>query len=158
MSYTGHHSLDIRNKLTKLLREFYPQMIVRVIFKPEITIQQLFKFKDVIPKELSSSVVYQYTYSSCKATYIGKTKRHLKTRIHEHMGRSVRTRKVLATPLHSSIRDHSLEADHPINSESFSILASSRCDMDLYILESILQSVEHPTMGDYESSTPLLCF
>ena len=158
ISYTGKHSLNLRNKLSKLLRQFYPQCLIRVIFKPEMTIHNLFRYKDMLPKDLASSVVYQYSCDSCKATYIGKTKRHLKTRIHEHKGRSVRTGKVVTTPLHSAIRDHSHEADHPIKDDNFSIIASSDSDMELLILESICQSVERPTLGGCESSTPLLCF
>ena len=158
ISYTGKHSLNVRNKLSKLLREFYPQCLIRVIFKPEKTIHNMFRFKDMIPTDLTSSVVYQYTCDSCKATYIGKTKRHLKTRIHEHKGRSVRTGKLITAPLHSAIREHSHEADHPIKDNNFTILASGSSDTDLLILESIFQSVERPTLGGCESSTPLLCF
>ena len=66
--------------------------------------------------------------------------------------------RVVTTPLHSAIRDHSHEADHPIKDDSFRILASSNSDMDLFILESLFQAVERPTLGGCESSTPLLCF
>ena len=158
IAFTGSRSLTLRKKLTSLLRDFYPQAVVRVIFKSSRTIGSMFRYKDVIPTKLASSVVYQYTCDSCKATYIGKTKRQLEVRIHEHLGKSVRTGRQISKPVHSAIRDHARNMDHPIKKENFSVLASSSFDMDLLILESIYQAVERPSIGGYESSVPLLCF
>ena len=44
----------------------------------------LFHFKDVIPKELQSHLVYKFTCGNCNLTYYGKTKRHLNARSSEH--------------------------------------------------------------------------
>lgn len=85
-----------------------------------------------IPKDLSSLVIYQYTY-----TYIGKTKRHLKTRIHEYMDESVITRKLISTSLNSAIGDHAHEAARPMNCDNFSIRDSERNDTELFLLKSI---------------------
>ena len=43
--------------------------------------------KDRIPKELQSSVVYKFTFTECKSSYIGKADRCLITRIKEHVCR-----------------------------------------------------------------------
>ena len=43
--------------------------------------------KTSIHKGMQSKIVYEFTCSRCNATYLGKTKRHLKTRIHEHKTR-----------------------------------------------------------------------
>ena len=51
----------------------------------------LFRFKDVISKELSSHLVYKFSCSSCNATYYGKTERHLNIRAGEHIGLSALT-------------------------------------------------------------------
>ena len=48
----------------------------------------LFHFKDVIPKELPSHLVYKFTCGNCNLTYYAKTKRHLNARSSEHMGTS----------------------------------------------------------------------
>ena len=108
--------------------------------------------------DLASSIVYQYTCAGCKASYIGKTKRHLKSRIAEHLGVSVRTGSRLSKPSHSAIREHAHAHDHPINKRDFSILDSSDRDGDLLILESIHQSLVRPSIGGNEASVPLLCF
>ena len=87
LCFNGKSSFSIKNRIGKLLQEFYPQINVRVIFKPGRTISSFFRFKDNVPKELQASVVYQYTCHCCNAMYIGKTNRQLKVRIFEHLGR-----------------------------------------------------------------------
>ena len=42
-------------------------------------------YKDPIPNDLRSSLVYKLAYVSCSSSYIGKTCRHFKTRIEKHI-------------------------------------------------------------------------
>ena len=49
-------------------------------------IKFFFNFTYLIPKLKRSSVVYKISCLDCSSFYIGKTKRHLNTRIQEHMG------------------------------------------------------------------------
>ena len=42
-----------------------------------------------IQSSLRSSVVYKYKYNRCNSVYVGKTSRHLSTRIAEDMGISL---------------------------------------------------------------------
>ena len=46
ITFCGQKSLVIKKKITKLMREFYPQVNVRVIFKSRCPIQKFFRFKD----------------------------------------------------------------------------------------------------------------
>ena len=48
-------------------------------------ISSFFSMKDSVPLDLRSCVVYKFVCASCKADYIGRTKRHLSTRIKEHL-------------------------------------------------------------------------
>ena len=121
--------------------------------------KNLFKFKDKVPKELQSSVVYKYVCSCCNASYIGKSKRQFQVRAFEHLGRSIRTNRPLNKLAFSAIRDHSHQQDHPLSLESFSILASSRTsDMELLTLESLFTIKEKPSINNNERSVELLCF
>lgn len=158
LSFTGKSSFSLRNKLSKLVREFYPQSSIRVIFRPTRTISSFLKFKDTIPSELQASVVYQYKCHCCNATYIGKTKRQLRVRISEHRGRSIRTNRPLAKPPFSAIHKHSMEADHTIRVESFSVLASRANAMELPLLEALLTTQHRPSLASKETPLELLCF
>ena len=52
-----------------------------------------FRFKDQIPKELTSDVMYKFQYGLCIETYYGKTVRHLVVRSSKHIGLSNLTNK-----------------------------------------------------------------
>ena len=107
LPYYGHLSFTIRNKLTKLLKENYPDYVFRLIFTNTLTIGSFFKHKDSLPFHLTPNVIYGYTCSSCKARYIGETKRNIALRFAEHKGVSSRTNKQLSNPSFSAIRQHS---------------------------------------------------
>ena len=59
---------------------------ISIAFLP-LKLSSFFSCKDTLPKSLQSYVVYQFTCAGSKACYIGETKRHLNTRIEEHLGR-----------------------------------------------------------------------
>ena len=44
-----------------------------------------FSYKDPIPDDLKSFLVYKFSCVSCSSIYIGETRRHFKTRIEEHI-------------------------------------------------------------------------
>ena len=138
------------------MKEFYPQVTVRIIFKPKLTLHNLFKFKDRLPDKLQSSVVYEYKCSCCNATYIGKSKRQYRVRIFEHLGKSIRTNRQFSNPPFSAIRQHSEEQDHPMSTDSFSILSSCSTDMELTILETLYSIKKKPSLCNYERSVDLL--
>ena len=98
---------------------------------PTKRISALFRFKDVIPKELRSHLIYKFACSSCNATYFGKKERHLNVRSGEHMGLSPLTgNRVACKP--STISDHLLLHEHNNNSfNDFSILC---CENNAYKL------------------------
>ena len=51
-----------------------------------VRVKSFFTFKDKLPKMLLSGLVYQYKCGGINAAYYGKTKRHFKVRICEHLG------------------------------------------------------------------------
>ena len=144
----------MRNQLRKLISEFYPQVDIRIVFKPVKTLGDFFKVKDVIPCYLKANYVYKYQCHLCEKFYIGKSTRHFHLRKCQHMGKSDRTGKPLYTKAFSNIRNHAEEEDHPIRDQNFSILNSlnSNC---LEIAESILQVKLKPSIGNNEISTKL---
>ena len=155
--FYGSSSYAFRNKVTKLLKDFYPSEKFRVVFTKSLTLASFFRYKDQVPKALQSSVVYKYVCEDCNASYVGQTSRHLKTRIAEHKGISPRTGRPYSSPTFSAIREHSLSAGHLIKDSSFSVLRSSN-SFDLLILESLYTVNLKPSLSLMESSTELVCF
>ena len=85
LPYIGHLSHHIKNKLLKLCKEFCKENVdVKLVFT-SFKIKNYFSYKDPIPNDLKSFLVYKFTCASCSSSYIGETCRHFKTRIEEHI-------------------------------------------------------------------------
>ena len=52
---------------------------LQIDFKSQKTLSNVFRFKDGLPFDLVSRVVYKYTCDGCNSTYYGETDRHLDT-------------------------------------------------------------------------------
>ena len=63
-------------------------------------IKNYFSYKDPIPDDLKSFLVYKFTCPSCRSSYIGETGRHFKTRIEEHIKRDNKSH--ISKHLHST--------------------------------------------------------
>ena len=82
ISNLSHH---IKNKLSKLCNEFCKENFnIKLVFN-SFKIKSYFSYKDPIPDDLESFLVYKFTCASCSSSYIGETCRHFKARIEEHI-------------------------------------------------------------------------
>ena len=86
LPYIGTFSNATKIKLNQICDKYCKNTNIVVAFLL-LKIGSFFSCKDSIPKFLQSYVVYQFTCAGCNACYIGETKRHLKTRIEEHLGK-----------------------------------------------------------------------
>ena len=85
LPYISNLSHHIKNKLSKLCKEFCKENFnIKLVFN-SFKIKTYFSHKDPIPDDLKSFLVYKFTSPSCSSSYIGKTCRHFKTRIEEHI-------------------------------------------------------------------------
>ena len=153
--YFGSQSDKLIQELSSTLCKYFPSIDFHFILVNNFKIGSFFKYKDTLPGCLRSSVVYQFSCGQCSSGYVGCTSRTLQTRIAEHLGRSVRTGLPLASPPHSSIREHAERCDHTVSPDHFKILGSANSVLDLRILESIFISQIRPNLNDMQSSFPL---
>ena len=91
LPFMGKDSLKIRGNLTKIAKTYFPCCKIQVMFNSGKRLGSFFGFKDKVPLNARSLVLYKFTYSSCNSAYIGKTKRHFLVRMFEHLGISLRT-------------------------------------------------------------------
>ena len=76
-------SQDVKNKLSKLWKEFCKENFnIKLVFN-SFKIKNYFSYKDPIPNDLKSFLVYKFTCASCSSSYTGETCRHFKTEIEE---------------------------------------------------------------------------
>ena len=93
LPFLGSTSFQIRKKLQKLFSDKLTSCNLKIVFTSPVRVKSFFTFKDKLPKMLLSGLVYQYRCGGCNATYYGKTKRHFKVQICEHLGISHLTGK-----------------------------------------------------------------
>ena len=79
LPYIGNFSISTKKKLNKIVLKYCnPNANTELVFS-------LLSMKDRVPFDLRFYVVYKFVCGSCKADYIGCTKRHLSTTIKEHL-------------------------------------------------------------------------
>ena len=116
------------------------------------------RFKDRVPYNLVSGVVYEYTCSRCNSFYHGETERHLKVRSGEHIEISPLTFKKTKPSKESSICDHLLQCDNNYSFDEFTILAHGNIKYLLEIKESLLTNRDQPVLNKNISSATLHLF
>ena len=86
LPYIGHFSHVTKKNLKHICERFCKDIDISIAFSP-FKLSSFFSCKDTLSTSLQSYVVSQFTCAGCKACYIGETKRHLNTRIEEHLGK-----------------------------------------------------------------------
>ena len=152
LPYLGNWSLAIRtqNSINKILLFCQIKVILKFI--------TCLSFKDKVPFNLCSNVVYKFLCGRCNATSYGKTFRHLNIRGGEHADISSLTRITSKAKTTTAIKDHMLFYDHEVSLNDFKILVSSNSEFHLQIKESLLISHDKPELNKNETFLPIYLF
>ena len=161
LPFMGKDSLELKSKLTRFTSRYFPACRIKVIFKCNNRLKSLLAFKDRIPLNVRSHLLYRYTCNGCNAIYIGKTRRHYLVRVFEHLGISLRTHKNFTYNVHN--KNNSAILNHVNSScvgkeENFKIIGSSTNDYHLCIKESLLINKQKPILNTSDNSVPLSLF
>jgi len=119
----------------------------------ETRINTFFKIKDLTPRNLQSHVVYEVKCAECNARYIGKTIRHIETRLNEHKKSSG-----LLSQSKSHIAEHASITGHHIDYDGFKVLGRANTDYVLTLKESLLIKKFSPSLNQNQTSVPLNLF
>ena len=156
--FLGDLSLEIKTKLHKALKRTLGCCNIQLVFKSQRNLANVFRFKDRLPHELISGVVYNFKCGRCNSSYYGETNRHLKVRSGEHIGILPLTFKKVKPSAESSVRDHLLVCDHCPSFEDFTVLAHGSNKFLLELKESLLIKLNKPELNNNISSAPLFLF
>ena len=85
LPYISNLSHHVKNKHSKLCKEFCIENFnIKLVFS-SFKIKNYFSYKDPIPNDSKSFLVYKFTCASCSSSHICETCRHFKTRTEEHI-------------------------------------------------------------------------
>ena len=82
--YIGHFLGISQQRVRKLINKFCKPIDIKFVYST-LKIENLFNVKDPLPDRLRTRIVYKFSCSSCNACYVGETRRHFSTRVHEHL-------------------------------------------------------------------------
>jgi hypothetical protein len=136
--YIGQPSVIFGKKLKAIFKRYYG-VDVRVIFTT-FKVKNYFSLKSCTPLPLMANVVYKFNcLCDTNTTYIGKTMRHLATRVKEHK----------TTP--SAIKEHlttcMICSSQYSCSNNFSIIATGKNDFETTIKESLHIRYQQPSLN-----------
>ena len=80
-TYHTISKIKFRNFANKFCKKNFN---IKLVFN-SFRIKNYFSYKDPIPDDLKSFLVYKFTCASCSFSYVGETCHHFKTRIKEHI-------------------------------------------------------------------------
>ena len=130
LPYIGNLSHHIKNKLSKLCKEFCEESFnIKLVFN-SFKIKNCFSYKDPILDDLKSFLVYIFTCAGCSSSYIGETCLLFKTRIEEHIKKDSKSH--IFRHLHSNATCFDL-----YNSLYFKIIYKANSIFDLKIKEAL---------------------
>ena len=148
LPYIGNLSHHIKNKLSKLCKEFCTgNFNIKLVFNP-FKIKNYFSYKDQIPDDLKSFLVYKFTCASFSSSYIGETCRHFKTRIEE--------------PIKKNNKSHIFKHLHSTgtcfgsyNSLCFKMIDKANSKFDLKIKEALHIHWRKPNLNEQQNNLAL---
>ena len=111
--------MQTRTKLRKSLKGILNCCKLQIVFKSQNKLAKAFRFKDRIPKKLTSGVVCKFQCGLCNESDYGECVRHLNVRIGEHIGISPLTKKKVK-PKGRTGSDHLLLCNQSRSFENFS--------------------------------------
>ena len=103
-------------------------------------IKNYFSYKDSIPDDLKSFLLYKFTCASCSSSYIGETCRYFKTRNVEHIKKDSKSH--IFKHLHSTTTCFDSN-----NSLSFKIIDKVNSKFDLKIKETLHINWSKPNLN-----------
>ena len=105
-------------------------------------------------------MLYKFTCNGCNAIYPGKTKRHYKVRLYEHLGISFKTEHPLKynAATATAVRQHWETCSHPNDETCFKVIGGARNNFHLMIKESLILHRTRHCLNTAERSVPLHLF
>ena len=149
LPFLGSETLMVKSKLKKLFAAVFPAYKIKIALRAGIKIGSLFNYKDKISSKSRSHVVYKFTCGDCNVTYIGKTIRHFKVRMCEHLGISHITGKLRKYNPNqdTAIKKHLRDTGHQCSCDNFEIINRANTDLELLIKESLLINKHNPVLN-----------
>ena len=158
LPFLGALSNKIQRRMKKVFQETVPYGKVHIVFKSTFRFSHLLRFKDQVPSDLKSHVIYHFKCPDCNAGYIGETRVHYKVRCSQHLGISEFTGKPINSGVPTSVTKHIREKKCKCNLKNFEIISQEENYHKRLIKESLFIKFYDYELNGQKTSTDLLLF
>ena len=129
LPYIGQFSVNTKKKIMNLYKRFCKgDSEIRLVFSVT-KVRDYFSTKDSFPKCFKSYVVYLFKCPSCRTCYVGRTHKHLDTRIQEHLGSET-------SSIYKHLNENKFCKEKTTKDNAFKILDNARTEYELALKES----------------------
>ena len=155
LPYLGPLSIILRRRILRLVHRFYPTVNLRVVFRQDFRIPNMFNYKDRLPASCRSMVVYCTCCKKCgpSQAYIGKTVNTLCERFHASRSGHLHPNNIESA--HLNHINSCGDPDRAFHFDDVTILDSGRYDQEIKFIESILLKYDHQNLNTCEQNIPL---
>ena len=156
----GPLSDKIQRRVKKLFDEFIPHIKIVFVFETQRRISNFFRFKDVIPKDFDSHLIYWFKCPSCNAGYVGESRVHHIVRNSQHLGISEFTGDPLSVTfgVPTTVTKHIRAKNCACSLDNFSIIGRERDYRHRLIKESLFIKLYDPDLNAQQTSTKIHLF
>ena len=158
LPYLGPLSNKIQKRIKNVFQKIIPTGTIKVVFKTQRRLAHFFKFKDAIPSDLSSHIIYQFKCPGCNAGYIGETRVYHKVRNCQHLGISEWTNRPTKGGVPTTITKHILEKKCVCSLDDFKIIGRETDYRLRLIKESLFIKYFDFELNQQLTSTELFLF
>ena len=148
LPYISNLSNHIKNKLLKLCKEFCKENFnIKLVFN-SFKINNYFSYRDPIPNNLKSFLVYKFTCACGSSSYIGETCHHFRTMIEEHINKD--NKSLIFKNLHSTVTYFD-----SYNTLCFKVIDKANSKFDLKIKEAVHINFRKPNLNAQQNHLAL---
>ena len=157
LPFLGTLSGKTQKRIQNMFNKLIPWGKINIVYKTQCRISHLFRFKDTLPNQLMSHLIYSYKCLRCNSEYVGETERHSKVRWCEHLGQSCFTDKPIVG-IRTAIKDHIILCKCNSSLNDFKIIAYEKSRYLRLIKESLLIGHYNPVLNTKIKSEELFLF
>ena len=157
--FLGKISIQVKKKLRQIFREVGQNIHPRIIFKSPNRLRNSFSFKDKLPQNLDSMLLYKFTCDTCNCIYIGETKRHYQVRAYEHLGVSILTDNLYTynEKTATAVKQHCHNHNHVASMDNFQVVGHADNKFHLRLKEALLIGMVKATIINVQKTSVPLC-
>ena len=158
LPYLGPLSNKIQRQIKKIFQNLISTGKINIIYKTQRRISHLLKFKDVVPSDFDSHIIYKFLCPSCNAGYIGETRVYHKVRNAQHLGISPFSGNPTTAGVPTAVTTHMRTNNCHCSLSDFSIIGRETDYHRRLIKESLFIKLHDYELNKQQNSTELHLF